>query len=168
VNEQTLLLWGFGLLAAGLLLIFMEVFIPSGGVIGLAAGVCALAGVVSFWRVSTTWGVTSMLVVMVLVPTALNLALRIMPHTPLGRKLILSQTQEQTDQRAVDEQAELRQAQALVGAMGVALTPMHPVGHAEIDGTRLEVLAEGGAIEAGSRVRVTSVEGNQVKVRAVV
>jgi membrane-bound ClpP family serine protease len=165
--EQTLLLWGFALLGAALLLVFLEVFVPSGGIIGLTAGVTAIAGVVVFWRVSPGWGVTSMLLMLVLAPIALNFALRLMPHTPVGKRLILSETAESRQRRTAKDQEQAAQEQALVGATGSALTSLRPIGTVEIDGTRIEALAEGGVIEAGSRVRVTSVQGNQVRVRAV-
>lgn len=167
MTEQTLLLWGFALLGAALLLVFLEVFVPSGGIIGLTAGVTAIAGVVVFWRVSPAWGVTSMLLMLVLAPIALNFALRLMPHTPMGKRLILSEDAESLQRRTAKDQEQAAQEQALIGATGSALTSLRPIGTVEIDGTRLEALAEGGVIEAGSRVRVTSVQGNQIKVRAM-
>jgi len=50
----------------------------------------------------------------------------------------------------------------------VAKTDLRPIGQADIEGEVLEVLAEGGVIDAGERIRVTSVSGNQVKVRRIV
>ncbi len=165
--EQTLLLWGFALMVAALLLVFLEIFVPSGGIIGLTAGVTAIASVVVFWRVSPLWGITGLLVLLVLAPVALNFAVRLMPNTPVGKRLILSEDAESLQKRSAQVQQQAEQEQALVGATGLALTSLRPVGTVEIEGTRLEALAEGGAIETGTRVRVTSVQGNQVKVRAV-
>ncbi|MDX2114910.1 MAG: NfeD family protein [Planctomycetota bacterium] len=167
MTEQTLLLWAFGLLFVALSLIFLEVFVPSGGLIGLTAGVAAIAAVVVFFRVSTGWGAIGLLLAFVLCPMAINFALRVMPHTPMGKHLILSESVENIEQRAAEEQRLTEQQQALVGATGVALTPLRPVGTAEIEGTKLEVLAEGGAVERGQRLRVTSVEGNVVRVRGM-
>jgi membrane-bound ClpP family serine protease len=166
--EQTLLLWGFALMAAALLLIVVEVFIPSGGVIGLTAGVTAIASVVIFWRVSAGWGLTSLLLMLVLVPIALNFAIKLMPNTPVGKRLILTHDQEEAARKAAEQTKQSESDRALVGAIGTALTSLRPVGTVEIEGTRLEALAEGGVIESGSRVRVTSVQGPQVKVRAIV
>jgi membrane-bound serine protease (ClpP class) len=58
-------------------------------------------------------------------------------------------------------------APALVGAAGVAVSDLRPVGICRINDLRLECLAEGGVIDAGRRVKVVSVLGNEVKVRAV-
>ncbi|MBL8745669.1 MAG: hypothetical protein JNK58_04840 [Phycisphaerae bacterium] len=167
MEQQTLLLWGFALLGASLLLVVLEAFVPSGGIIGMTAAVAAIAGIVVFWRVSPGWGITGMLLMLVLAPISLNFALRLMPHTPMGKRLILSEDSESQRRRSTLEQAQSAQEQALLGAVGSALTSMRPIGTIEIDGTRIEALAEGGVIEAGTRVRVTSVEGSQVKVRAV-
>ncbi len=155
--EQTVILWGFGLLLAGLFLAVLELFVPSGGVIGIVA----------FRQVSWMWGTISLLLVLVLTPVTVNFALRVMPNTPMGRQLILVNTEEEQAERALREQERLQQEQALVGARGVALTDLRPIGSAEIEGTRLEVMADGGPIESGSAVKVWSVHGNQVRVRAV-
>jgi membrane-bound ClpP family serine protease len=165
--QTTLLYWGFGLLLASMLLFVVECFVPSGGLIGVTASVVAIAGIVTFWRVSWVWGSTSLLVMLILVPTALNFALRIMPNTPMGKHLILSGDPEAAQRRALEETRHMEQQQALVGTSGTALTDLRPIGQVEIDGTRLEVLAEGPPVSAGQRIRVTSVSGNQVKVRGV-
>lgn len=168
MSEQAMILWGFGLLAASLLLFVIEVFIPSAGVITLTAAVTAIAAIVVFWRVSPVWGVTSLLLVLVLAPMALNFGFRLMPHTPVGKKMILSEDEETARKRLIEEQKQEQARQALIGAEGVALTPLRAVGTVEIDGTRLEALAEGGAIETGARVRITAIDSNQIRVRRIV
>jgi len=167
VIESTLLLWGFALLGAALLLLVIELFVPSGGIIGVAALAVAIAGVVLFWRVSVIWGVTSTALVLILTPIAINFGLKIMPHTPMGKHLFLDDDAETTEARQARHEAQREQELALVGAVGTARTDLHPIGTAEIEGTRIEVLAEGGAIDAGTPVRVTRIEANQVRVRAI-
>lgn len=166
--ENPLLLWGFGLLAVAVLLMVLEVFVPSGGLIGTVAAVVSLASVITFWRVSWQWGATSLAVVMILAPLAVSFALRVMPHTPVGKRLILSSEPEDAMEEARKAQERHAAERALIGATGLALTDLHPVGSVEIDGTRLEVLAEGGMVGKGRRVRVTSVDGVQIKVREIV
>ncbi|MCA9292416.1 MAG: NfeD family protein [Phycisphaerales bacterium] len=163
------LIWGIGLMAGALMLFLLEVFIPSGGVIGFTAFAVAVAGVVAFWMEGSAWGVASTIGLIVLVPLAFNFALRIMPNTPFGRRLILGDDEDEAllAQRAAAESERRERERALVGAEGVVLTDLRPVGSAKIEGQRLEVLAETGVIEAGARIRVTKVEGTQVKVRAI-
>jgi membrane-bound serine protease (ClpP class) len=54
----------------------------------------------------------------------------------------------------------------LVGAVGVALTDLRPAGAAEIDGRRVDVVAEGGFLSAGTDLEVVVDEGYRRVVRA--
>ncbi|MDR1025735.1 MAG: nodulation protein NfeD [Treponema sp.] len=57
--------------------------------------------------------------------------------------------------------------QSLVGKIGVAATPLHPVGRVEIDGEIYEAQAEGLFVESGRGIKVVKVRGNTVTVRLV-
>ena len=54
-----------------------------------------------------------------------------------------------------------------MGKEGEVVTMLRPVGTADFDGVKLEVLSDGGIIETGSRVRVVRVEGRKLVVRKV-
>ncbi|GJM19361.1 MAG: hypothetical protein DHS20C14_15740 [Phycisphaeraceae bacterium] len=165
--SDPLLLWGIALIGAALMLIAIEVFVPSGGLIAVVSGLAAIAGVVCMWRVSTIWGLAGSLTVVVLGPAIFFYMLNILPSTPAGRMLMGGASDEDLAQselairRARDERA------SLVGAEGVALTAMRPIGKVEIDGNRYEALAETSAIDQGARVRVTSATMHELKVRPV-
>lgn len=167
MTGDSMLLWGFGLLGAALALVVIELFVPSGGIIAVTAFVVAIGAIVAFFRHDTTWGISSLTFTVVMIPVIFHYAFKIIPHTPMGRRLILGQKDDdEVQQRQLAEQQAHDEEQALVGLSGVALTDLRPVGNAQIEGNRIEVLAEGGAISAGTPIRVTSVQGNQVKVRA--
>jgi membrane-bound serine protease (ClpP class) len=53
----------------------------------------------------------------------------------------------------------------LVGAEGVAITPLRPAGTARIGDRRVDVVAEGALIASGEPVVVTLAEGARVVVR---
>jgi membrane-bound serine protease (ClpP class) len=55
--------------------------------------------------------------------------------------------------------APVSQAQSLVGASGIAVTPLHPSGTAEIGGSRIDVVAEGDFIDEGDAIVVVLDEG---------
>lgn len=166
MSEEGLLLLGLGLIAASLLLIVVEVFVPSGGLIAITAGIAALVGVISLFRYDPWWGLMGLIALMVIGPAALGFALKVWPNTPLGRKMLLGDTTEdQLEAQRQQERSERDALQALVGAEGVAMTDLRPVGAVRIDGTRYDALAEVGVIAAGTNVRVTKVEFNQIKVR---
>ncbi len=164
---EPLLLWGFGLLAAAVLLFVVELFLPSGGLLGILAAVASIAACIAFWRAGTWWGVGSTLFVLTAAPLAFNFAIKIMPHTPVGRALILGEGEDEAQKRAVETMREAEASRAIIGAVGVAVTPLRPVGLAEIEGQRVEVLAEGGPIDAGAKVRISGIVDNQVRVRSV-
>lgn len=167
MNEESKLLLGMGLIGAGILLIIVEVFIPSGGLIALTAAVVAVAGVVVLFQADPVWGAAGALALVVLAPAAFFFAMKMLPSTPLGRRLIgVKEPEQEEAERLARERARAEQL-SLVGAEGEALTDLRPVGVVRIDGKRYDALAEGKMIEAGQRVRVTVIEHNQIKVRAV-
>lgn len=162
-----MLYWGFGLLAAALLLVVIEVFIPSGGLIAFVSAGSSIAGVYCLFRVSPMWGFIGIACVMVLGPMSFAFALRVWPSTPIGRKMMGERTPEQQE---ADRQAELREREriaSLVGAEGLVLSDLRPVGIVQIGNDRLNALADTALIKSGARVRVTAVESNQIKVRAI-
>jgi len=164
---ESKLLWGLGLIAASILLLVLEIFIPSAGVISFIAAGCGIAGVVSLFLYDTTWGVAGLLTLLITGPGVFFWGLSIWRHTPLGRKLI-GDTDEETAlaQRQAEEKAKLEQ-QRMVGQEGVAATDLRPVGVVIINGQRYDALSEMSLIAAGTKVKVTIVEGNQIKVRAI-
>jgi membrane-bound ClpP family serine protease len=166
VNEA-MLFWGLGLLAAGLLLVIVEVFVPSGGLIALTATGCSIAGIYCLFRYSTTWGLVGVLIMLFLGPLVFMFALKIWPSTPIGRRIMGERPPEVVEAERLADFKEREAMQSLVGAEGKVLTDLRPVGLAEIDGRRYEVLAQSSFIPAGSSIRVTVVEGNQIKVRPI-
>lgn len=163
------IIWGFGLFVGGLLLFIIEVLIPTGGIIGVAAALVAIAGVVAFWMESTTWGLASTLALIVLIPVAFQFAIKVMPHTPFGRMLILGSEEDEEQQefeRVKAEAEEHQRVQEMLGTKGVAKTDLRPVGSASFGGGEyVEVISELGVIEAGADVVITHVEGATIKVR---
>ncbi len=168
MTDPTLLYWGIGLIAASVLLIVLEVFVPSGGLISILAVGAAIAGVVFLFRHDTTWGLTGTLTVLVLLPLTFAFTLKLLPHTPIGKLMLYGEDGEDAGQRAAEQAQSAKDAlHALEGLEGVALTDLYPIGFVEIEGTRREALAEGVMINAGDRVRVSRVVSNQIKVRPI-
>ncbi len=155
--------WGVALIGAACALIFIEVFIPSGGLIAVSAAASACAGIVMLFIYDPMWGVIGLLATMILGPMAIAFAFRMFPHTPIGRRMILGSRPSDPAEAVT----HLDSMQALIGAEGDAITDLRPVGVVRIDGERHDALAEGPMIEAGSRVRVVVVEANQIKVRKI-
>jgi membrane-bound serine protease (ClpP class) len=160
--------WGAGLIAFSILLLVVEVFVPSGGVIATTAAVVGIAGVVclSLMREDgTLWGVSGSLMLLIVFPSTFVLAYKVMPNTAFGKKMLGSVPEIEQEERAGREQEQHDELESLVGMEGVARSPMRPVGSVEIAGQTRQALAEGVAIESGERIRVTRIVNSQIKVR---
>lgn len=165
---ENALLIGFALIAAGLVLVIAEIFIPSHGVLSLAAAAVSIAGVVVLFFESPMWGVIGLLTVAILGPMAFGLGLRVWPDTPIGRRMVHGEGGAEAEvERRLAEQRERDERLALVGLHARALTDLHPVGIIELDGRRYDAIAEATIIDAGATVRITSTEHNQIRVRPV-
>jgi hypothetical protein len=92
------------------------------------------------------------------VPTAIVLGFKVLPNTPIGRRLTV--TGLSFESAAATDDRDL----ALVGREGVVEAVLRPAGMARIDGRRVDVVSRGEMIEAGERVRVVDVRGNRVVV----
>ncbi|MCC6580863.1 MAG: hypothetical protein IT440_10510 [Phycisphaeraceae bacterium] len=151
--------------AAALALFFLELFIPSGGLIGVLASVSLVAAVTLLFGVSTTAGLIGLVVTLAGLPVLFAVALKVWPQTWIARALTLHSTTPAKD--AANPPRDTTWSH-LIGAEGRAATDLHPIGACDIQGQRMECLAEGGLIRAGQTVRVTTVDGMHIKVRAVI
>jgi membrane-bound ClpP family serine protease len=143
------------LLVAGLVLLAIEVLvIPGVGLVGVLGGAAVLGAVALAWA---TLGIGYGLLALGAGVFATGLLFWAVPRTRVGRKMVLLETQ----QSGRGPDARLA---ALAGKEGRALTPLRPAGTVEIDDRAVDVVTDGLYVEAGTRVRVASVEGNRVVV----
>lgn len=167
------------LFVLGLLLLGLEVFIlPGFGVIGISGAVLLVVSLglvtlekkpetsqewMSFGSTLATFGMSLVGAVI----AALLLA-TYLPSIPYVNRLVLRSHPEETE--VVSESAaEAVQPElaALLGAIGVAATPLRPAGKTQFGEEFVDVVAEGGYIQAGTRVQVVEIEGNRVVVKEV-
>ncbi len=169
MSSDAMLIWGLALMAVSIVLIVVEVFVPSGGIIAVVSAICAIGGVGMLWRYETIWGITGLLTMLVLGPMALAFAFKMLPHTPVGRAILGGRSEEELEEMQRSERELALRRKALVGLEGVALTDMRPVGEVEIDTPdgpeTIEAFAEHDWIESGERVVVTAASGLEIKVR---
>jgi len=151
------------LIALGLILLLVEIFIlPGFGAAGIPGIICILGGIT--WIVLTEgWqlglsvaGVT----VIIIIPLAI-LAFWLVPRTKVGKTMILNTTERSED----GFQAPSRELEKLIGKSGTAITPLRPAGAAMIQGIRVDVVSQGDFIAKDSEIEVIGVEGNRVVVR---
>src|SRR5687768_6095370 len=82
------LVWAIVLLLAGLSLVVLEVFVPSGGVIGVLSILAVIGSVAMAFYHGVPTGLTFMAIALVALPSAFALAIKIWPDTPLGRRIL--------------------------------------------------------------------------------
>jgi membrane-bound ClpP family serine protease len=157
-----MLAWGLVLLAAALLMIVLEVFIPSAGLISITAGLLGVAGIVCLFMHSTVWGFIGVVLVAFLVPIIFFFGFKIMPATPMGKRLLFG---EGGKHEPVIPETSLNRLDGLLGAEGEAITDLRPVGTARLEGQRMDVRSEIAFVPAGTKIKVTGVEGSTVRVR---
>ena len=159
------LLWIVMLLVVGLALIILEVFIPSGGVLGLLSVLALGAGVITaFVEQVSAAGMTVLAGTFVAVPMAMAAAFRWFPATPLGRR-VLPPLPAAAD--VVPDPDERRQLREYLGERGRTRSELLPWGSVELAGETLEAVSDEGPIPPGATVEVTGVQGRAVVVRRV-
>ncbi|MEX0866312.1 MAG: NfeD family protein [Pirellulales bacterium] len=156
------IIWAVGLMLIGIALIVLEIFIPSGGILGFLAFSAVLAAVIMAFQYSgTTTGLAFSGFAVVALPLAVMLSLKWLPNTSIGRRLLLISDDEDTEQ--ADEAAKLRE---LIGEIGVAKSLMLPGGTVQVNRRNYDAVSEGGMpIEPNQAVEVVQVRHERLVVR---
>jgi membrane-bound ClpP family serine protease len=149
-----------GLIVIGLAFIAVDFYLP-GFVLGSIGIVLMLAAVaLCFNQYGLSWAAVLFLVEALLGLGVGYAAIKFLPQTAAGRKMILSHEQK-------DMRAGTTHTPELLGREGVAQTLLRPSGMALLDGKRLDVVAESGMIERGSTIKVVAVEGTRIIVQKI-
>jgi membrane-bound ClpP family serine protease len=160
------------LFLAGLILLAVEIFvIPGFGVVGVAGIVAILASLalatMGQWELITIPDISGALmritVALVFSLIVTIVLARYLPKTSLGKRLILSDSQEHEDGYV----AQIQDRSPLLGLTGTTLTPIHPSGTVVIYDKRYDVVSEGEFIDRQMTVEVIDVEGARIVVRQV-
>ena len=136
-------------------LLVAEMLLPSHGVLGGLAVLAMVAGVVVCYRISHALALYVALGLTAAAPVVGGLWMKLWPKTPLGRRVILGPARP----------GGAPVAQLAVGATGVVVSELRPMGVCEFDGERVEARAEHGVLPAGRRVAVIAVVDGRPTVR---
>lgn len=158
------LVWPIVCLVIGLFLLMAEVFIPSGGLIGLLAVGFLLVSLWLAFSLSMTLGLKFLLALGLLMPLALVLAVHVWPRTPMGRWIILKPPLPE-DLEPAPGPTHGGRLEHLIGQYGRSLSPLRPSGVIDFDGRRVDGLSEGGMIPSGVLVKAVQVRSGQIVVR---
>lgn len=148
------------LVVAGLLLVAIDFYVPGFVLATIGAALMIVALVVSYQAHGVAVTAALFAVEVVLGFVVSYIAIKYVPQTALGKKMILEKTQ-------TGERSQTERAPELIGREGVAHSVLRPTGVAMVDGKRLDVVAESGMIERGNQIKVVAVEDNRVIVRKI-
>ncbi len=165
-DTHMLMIWGTVLVLAAFALFVVEIFVPSGGMIGFTAVICLIGGIIMLAKVNTTLGIITAIASLIALPFLAAFAIKIFPDTPIGRMLTLKNPDEDAVNSRSKNTSETEEPLFHVGDTGKAITDLRPVGSCLINGRREECLATGGMIEAGCDVVISDIDGNQIKVKS--
>lgn len=153
--------WMVSFLVLGVLLLFLEIFVPGGilgtiGVFLLAAGVFGAAD-------STAQGIAYVCSMLLVLGILLALSFRIPQTKRFWKRFSLNIAQSKSEGYVAPNQ----KLERFLGCEGIALSQLRPAGTAVFNGNRIDVVTEGGFIPKDSRIKVIEVEGTRVVVREI-
>jgi membrane-bound ClpP family serine protease len=157
------IVWAILLMAFGLALVVLEIFIPSGGILGCLAVAATLGAIfLAFSSGGAALGFTFVGVAAIGLPLAVMLGLKWLPKTPFGRLLLLRSL---AGKDVLPENDPREKFQQLIGRIGMAKSAMLPGGAITIDRETYEAVSQSGAIDQGDPVEVVKVRNNRLVVR---
>lgn len=152
------------ILLIGIILLVIEMFVPSGGVIAVLATICFFAAVVMAFLVNLQTGFIFLLVSGVIIPVSLAVMIKIWPFTPIGRRMF---GRLPTADEVLPDGDHYRELHELVGKRGVAKTKMLPSGSIRVDGKTYDAVSNGLAVDEGQKVEVVAIRTNHIVVRPI-
>lgn len=145
------------LAAAGFVLLLTEMLLP-GGVLGALGGLALLGAIIlGYVEFGPMVGTVIFGAISVVVLVGFCVWMAAFPRTAVGRRLTLGNTP--------PTGSKLPDMGALVGAEGIAITPLRPAGTVRIGDRRVDVVTEGPFVASGESIVVLIAEGARVVVR---
>ncbi|GIW97767.1 MAG: hypothetical protein KatS3mg111_1100 [Pirellulaceae bacterium] len=140
------------LYVVAVILVLVDIFVPSGGLLVVLGSASAVASILFAFRSSLLAGQILLFALFVSVPLLILLAMKLWPRTPIGRRVILRPPPSTATPATKD-----RSWNTLLGTVVVAEFPLLPSGELRIGGRRFPAIAQTGIVEAGQRVEVVAV-----------
>ena len=147
-------------MVVGVALLVLEVFVPGFGLPGISGLILLSAGIIMTWiHYGMVAGLAVTLIALAVAGISISVSIKSASSGKIAKSaLVLNEVTAPVDTEEMNE---------LVGKEGETLTVLNPVGVAEFDGVRLNVVSEGSYLEKGCKVRVLEVEGAKILVREI-
>ena len=149
------------LVAAAALLLFGDLFVPSGGIMSVIGAALLLTAVIVCFTINRWLGLVVLFAVVLSSPFVAAGMIKAWQMTPVGKRMTL---------RSDPAPGPVPMSVVRVGAIGRTVTALRPMGEAEFDGpsgraVEVQVKAEAGDLPAGAAVRVIHFKDGLATVR---
>lgn len=151
--------WAIILIVVGASLIVLELFIPSGGIIGFLSAAAFIAAVVMGFQIDNSTGLAILVSAILTSGVMLALVVKYWHQTPIGSRSLPPDLD-------VSE-AVVSNLEHLHSMQGIARSDLMPNGEVDIDGKHYDAVSSGTFISSGSAIQVTDVRGNRLLVHAI-
>lgn len=142
--------------AVGVVLLVAEALLPTHGVLGVL-GVASIGVAIGACFYVNAWLGLGVLIAAALVSPLIGAGfVKIYPHTPIGRKMVLQPPASRTTPPPIH-----------VGQTGVAASELRPMGECDFGDQRVEVISEYGMIPSGTKVKVVAINNGRPAVRMI-
>jgi membrane-bound serine protease (ClpP class) len=158
-------IWPSILLLAAFLLMGLEIFVPSMGLLPLLCLGLFGASLWSAFSISFTTGLVFLAIDLAITPILVFIGASLWPHTPLAKLFTLSPPG--TDETILEKMAAAEKSDIyrFVGTHGRAMTDLRPGGIVELFDQPMDAVTDEGYIEAGRFIRVIGIRQSQLLVR---
>ena len=150
--------WAIILIVVGASLIVLELFIPSGGIIGFSSAASFIAAVIMGFQIDNNTGIAILGSALLTAGLMVALIIKYWHHTPIGSRALPPDLQVSA--------AVVSNLEHLHGTHGISRSDLMPNGEVDIDGKCYDAVSSGTFIAVGSAVQVIDVRGNRLLVQA--
>lgn len=157
------LAWSIILVLIGLVFLTAELFVPSGGILGVLTFAALTAGVFMAFYKGLVYGTTMLFLVSISLPIFFAAAAKIWPDTPMGRWVMLRRPE--SPDEVLPEQDRGGGLRSLIGSRGLSKSKMLPGGVVSINNRSYEAVTDGDALDAEEPVVVVGVQVRRLIVR---
>lgn len=145
------------LLLGAVVLVALEMLLPTHGLLGVAAAAAACGAVVIAFTVDRRIGIGLFAGLVVTSPIVATVLLKMWESSPVGRRVTLTHSTPAPEHERI-----------LPGDVGQTLTALRPMGEAEFGPVAVQVTAHhGDTIPAGTRVRVVDYRDGIARVETI-
>jgi membrane-bound ClpP family serine protease len=150
------------LLLAGFACMFLELLIPSAGLIALISGALLVSGVVVGFTAGMIPGLVILVITLTAIPVVISFLIQIWPKTPIGRRVFIPLPKREDVE---PDPSVIEALESLVGKNGIARSKLLPSGSVTIDGKHYDAVSDGLPIEKNQKITVVAIKAQRIFVR---